>query len=55
MNREQLSGEFALDPSAIEAIEKFSKVHDPLIVTRDDRASARTGLAGTVAKSIDLG
>ena len=48
MTREQLAGEFGSDPKAIEAIEAFAKAHN-LVITRNDRAAARMGLAGTVA------
>lgn len=48
MTRQQLSGEFGPDPKAIEEIEAFAKANK-LVVTRDERASARVGLAGTVA------
>jgi kumamolisin len=48
MTRDQLAGEFGSDPKAVEAIETFAKAHN-LVVTRDDRGSARLGLAGTVA------
>jgi kumamolisin len=48
MTREQLGGEFGSDPKAIEAIEAFAKAHN-LVITRNDRAAARMGLAGTVA------
>jgi kumamolisin len=48
MTREQLASEYGSDPQAVAAIEAFAKAHN-LIVTRDERASARMGLAGTVA------
>jgi kumamolisin len=48
LTREQLAGEFGPDPAGIEAIEKFAKAHQ-LVVTRDDRTSARVSIAGTVA------
>ncbi|MGO8936665.1 MAG: protease pro-enzyme activation domain-containing protein, partial [Mycobacterium sp.] len=35
------------DPKAVKAIEEFAKAHN-LVVTRDEPASARMGLAGTV-------
>jgi kumamolisin len=46
MTRDQLRGEYGSDPSAIDKIEKFAADHH-LVVTRDERASARLGLAGT--------
>ena len=48
MTREQLSSEYGSDPQALETIEAFAKAHN-LVVTRNERASARLGLAGTVA------
>ena len=48
MTRDQLRGEYGSDPAAIEKIEKFA-ADNHLVVTRDERASARLGLAGTVA------
>src|SRR5271165_6374441 len=48
MTRDQLRTEYGSDPGAVEKIEKFAAVHH-LVVTRDERASARLGLAGTVA------
>ncbi len=48
MTRDQLRREYGSDPSAIEKIEKFAADHQ-LVVTRDERASARLGLAGTAA------
>jgi kumamolisin len=48
MTRDQLRTEYGSDPSAVEKIEKFAAVHH-LVVTRDERASARLGLAGTAA------
>src|SRR5271169_3299016 len=48
MTRDQLRTEFGSDPAAIEKIEKFAADYQ-LVVTRDDPASARLGIAGTVA------
>jgi len=48
MTRDQLRSEYGSDPGAVESIEKFAADHH-LIVTRDDRASAQLGLAGTAA------
>jgi kumamolisin len=48
LTREQLADEFGPDPKSLEEIEAFAKAHHP-IVTRDERASARVGIAGTVA------
>jgi len=48
LTREQLAGEFGPDPQGIQAIETFAKAHH-LVVTRDDRTSARVSIAGTVA------
>jgi len=48
MTRDQLRTEYGSDPAAIEKIEKFAGDHQ-LVVTRDERASARLGIAGTVA------
>jgi kumamolisin len=48
MTRDQLRAEYGSDPAAVEKIEKFAAAHH-LVVTRDERASARLGLAGTVA------
>jgi kumamolisin len=52
MTRDQLRREYGSDPSAVAKIEKFAAVHH-LVVTRDERASARVGLAGTVANVSD--
>lgn len=52
MTREQLAGKYGSDPKAIEAIEAFAKAHN-LVVTRNEPASARLGLAGTVANVSD--
>ena len=46
MTREQLAHEYGSDPKAVQAIESFAKEHD-LVVTRNEPASARMGLAGT--------
>ena len=48
MTRHQLREEYGSDTAAVEKIEKFAADHH-LVVTRDERASARLGLAGTVA------
>lgn len=48
MTRDQLRNEYGSDPAAVEAIEKFAAAHN-LVVTKDERASARLGLGGTVA------
>jgi kumamolisin len=48
MTREELRDQYGSDPAAVEAIEKFAAAHN-LVVTRDERASARIGLGGTVA------
>lgn len=46
MTREQLAREYGSDPKAVQAIESFAKEHG-LVVTRNEPASARMGLAGT--------
>jgi kumamolisin len=46
LSRDQLAKEYGSDPAAIEAIKKFAKAHS-LLVTRNEPASARLGLAGT--------
>jgi kumamolisin len=48
MTRDQLADEYGSDPKAIARIEAFAKAHK-LVVTRNEPASARIGLAGTVA------
>ena len=48
MTRDQLRNQYGSDPAAVEAIEKFAAAHN-LVVTKDERASARLGLGGTVA------
>ena len=48
MTRDQLRSEFGSDPAAIAAIEKFAAAHH-LVVTRNEPASARLGIGGTVA------
>jgi len=45
MTREQLAHEYGSDPKAVQAIESFAKEHG-LVVTRNEPASARMGLAG---------
>lgn len=52
MTRDQLRNEYGSDPAAVEAIEKFAAAHN-LVVTKDERASARLGLGGTVANLSD--
>jgi kumamolisin len=52
MTRDQLKNQYGSDPAAVEAIEKFAAGHH-LVVTKDERASARLGLAGTVASLSD--
>ena len=52
MTRDQLKNDYGSDPAAVEAIEKFAADHH-LVVTKDERASARLGLAGTVANLSD--
>lgn len=47
MTREQMADQHGSDPQAVEAIEAFAKAHN-LVVTRNEPASARMGLAGTV-------
>src|SRR5580704_1053712 len=48
MQRETLRETFGADPGAVAKIEAFAKANH-LVVTRDDRISARLGLGGTVA------
>jgi len=48
MTREQMAKDYGSDPKAVEAIQAFAKANK-LVVTRDERTSARLGLAGTVA------
>jgi kumamolisin len=48
LTREQLVEQHGSDPQAVKAIEAFAKAHN-LIVTRNEPASARMGLGGTVA------
>ena len=50
MTRDQLRTEYGSDPAAIATIEKFAADHD-LVVTPNEPASARLGIAGTVATS----
>ncbi len=52
MTRDQLRNEFGSDPAAVDAIEKFAAAHH-LVVTRNEPASARLGLGGTVADISD--
>jgi kumamolisin len=47
MTREQLVDQHGSDPKAVESIEAFAKAHN-LVVTQNEPASARMGLAGTV-------
>jgi kumamolisin len=48
MTRDLLRSEYGSDPAAIAKIEKFAADHH-LVVTRNEPASARLGIAGTVA------
>lgn len=48
ITRDQLRNDYGSDPAAVEAIEKFAAAHH-LVVTRNEPASARLGLGGTVA------
>lgn len=48
MTRDHLEHEYGSDTKALTAIEAFAKSHH-LVVTRNEPASARLGLAGTVA------
>jgi len=48
LTRKQLATDFGSDPKAVEAITAYAKAHH-LVVTRDERASARLGVAGTAA------
>jgi kumamolisin len=48
LTRKQLADQYGSDPKAVKAIEAFAKAHN-LVVTRNEPASARMGLAGTVA------
>jgi kumamolisin len=48
MTREQLRDEYGSDPAAVDSIEKFAAAHN-LVVTKNEPASARIGLGGTVA------
>jgi kumamolisin len=52
MTRDQLCNDYGSDPAAIDAIEKFAAAHH-LTVTRNEPASARLGLGGTVADISD--
>jgi len=47
MTREQLADRYGSDSAAVERIEKFAADHH-LVVTKNEPASARMGLAGTV-------
>ena len=47
MTREELAEHYGSDPAAVERIEKFAADHH-LVVTKNETASARMGLAGTV-------
>src|SRR5271170_6715707 len=47
MTRAQLASEYGSDPKAVQSIEAFAKAHK-LVVTNNQPASARLGLAGTV-------
>jgi kumamolisin len=48
LTRKQLATDFGSDPHAVQAIEAYAKEHN-LVVTRDEPASGRLGLAGTAA------
>ncbi len=48
MTRDQLRNEYGSDPAAVKAIENFAAAHH-LTVTRNEPASARLGIGGTVA------
>jgi len=52
MTRDQLRNDYGSDPAAVDAIEKFAAAHH-LTVTRNEPASARLGLGGTVADISD--
>ena len=52
MTRDQLRNEYGSDPAAIDKIEKFAAAHH-LTVTRNEPASARLGIGGTVANICD--
>jgi kumamolisin len=47
MTRDKLKSEYGSDPRALKAIEAFAKAHK-LVVTRNEPAAARLGIAGTV-------
>lgn len=47
MTRDQLGSKYGSDPKAIKSIEDFAKTHK-LVVTRNEPAAARLGIAGTV-------
>jgi len=48
LTRSELAGTHGSDPKAVAAVEAFAKQHR-LVITHDDRAAARMGLAGSVA------
>jgi len=48
LTRDELAKQYGSAPDAVTRIESFAKTHN-LVVTRHDPASARIGLAGTVA------
>ena len=48
MTPAELTDNYGSDPAAIDNIKKFAAAHK-LVVTKDERASARLGLVGTVA------
>jgi kumamolisin len=48
MTREDLATKYGSDPDSLARIEAFAKAHD-LVITRQEAASARLGLGGTVA------
>jgi len=47
MTRDTLESKYGSDPKAIKSIEDFAKAHK-LVVTRNEPAAARLGIAGTV-------
>ncbi len=48
LTRPQLVAQYGSDPASVARIEEFAKQNN-LVVTRDERASARLGIGGTVA------
>src|SRR5581483_11876724 len=47
MTRDQLASSYGSDPKALKSIEDFAKAHK-LVITRNEPAAARLGIAGTV-------